>query len=162
VTEPKKPISFTAHLEDDLREELAVSRRQRRETEVEQRERLQKALRADEDARKRAWIEAGHETRQPPEYRGRVFDHADRDGVHPTAFPPLRNSPQDSLSDEFIAFQAYNQTRYRSHPQYYCVRCTWRYNARDGGLCGPCIAATDEVGQMRKRFSREVQTEYPL
>lgn len=162
MTEPKKPISFTAHLEVDLWEERADARRLAREREVEQRERVQKALRADEDARKRAWIEAGHETRQPPEYRGRVFDHADRDGVHPTAFPPLRNSPQDSLSDEFIAFQAYNQTTFASHPRYYCVRCQARYNARDGGLCGPCIAATDEVGQMRKRFSREVQTEYPL
>ena len=68
----------------------------------------------------------------------------------------------EQTRDEFIAFQAYNQTTFASHPRYYCVRCQARYNARDGGLCGPCIAATDEVGRMRKRFSREVQTEYPL
>jgi hypothetical protein len=162
---PDRPISFTDHLDppDHLAELAAEQARVRRQNQVaqqRQREREWAAQRADADARKRAWIEGGNETRQPPEYRGRVFDVADRDGVHPTAFPPLRTSPQEGLSEEFIAFQAYNQTSYRTHPHYYCVRCTIRYNARDGGLCGPCIAETDpdEVGRRRRRRQ---PVEYP-
>lgn len=101
------------------------------------------------DRKKRLYIEAGLDHRQPPEYRGRAFDHADRDGVHPSAFPPMRNGPQDGLSEEFIAFQAYNQTRIETHPDYYCPRCKIRYNARDGALCGPCVGA------------KATQAEYP-
>jgi hypothetical protein len=106
---------------------------------AERAERERRVQRALEDDEKRALIEDGADPRQPPEYRGHVFDHADSDGVHPTAFPPLRWGPQDGLSDEFIAFQSYNGTTYEKNPEYYCVRCRIRYNARAGGLCGPCI-----------------------
>jgi hypothetical protein len=69
---------------------------------AEQEERERKVRRVIEDDAKRARIEAGEDHRQPPEYRGHVFEHADADGVHPTAFPPLRWGPQEPLSDEFI------------------------------------------------------------
>jgi hypothetical protein len=139
----RQPISFVDHLDppDQPWSPPSESPRRYRPTEEmrEQLARERKLQRAMEDDRTRAWIEAGNETRQPPEYRGRVFDHADSDGVHPTAFPPLRWGPQDSLSEEFVAFQAYNGTTVETHPHYYCVTCRIRYNARDGGRCGPCI-----------------------
>lgn len=169
--DPEPPISFTDHLDppDDqhllegpelLALEQAGIRRANREALRRQKERERLAQRAEEDARKRAWIEDGNETRQPPEYRGYVFDVPDRDGVHPTAFPPLREGAGGELSDEFIAFQAYNQTRYETHPQYYCPRCRIRYNARDGALCGPCIGEIDPDELARRRRRRE-RPEYP-
>jgi hypothetical protein len=90
--------------------------------------------------RKRKHIEDGLEERQPPEYRGRVFEYADRDGMEPSAFPPYRWGPQEGLSEEFLAFRAQTSPTFATHPQYYCPRCRWRYNARDGALCGPCLA----------------------
>jgi len=152
---PSKPISFVDHLDPPDQPFSEVPSRWRpgeRGPSVrgpqgptaemrEQVERDRKLKRAIEDEKKRAWIEAGNELRQPPEYRGRVFEHVDHDGVHPTAFPPLRWGPQEGLSDEYIAFQDWNQTRYETHPDSYCVACTIRYNARPGGKCGPCIGA---------------------
>lgn len=132
----------------------------------EQAERSRKLQRAMEDERKRAWIEAGNDTRQPEEYRGRVFDHADADGVHPTAFPPLRWGNQEPLSEEFIEFQAHNGTTYLTHPEYYCVACRIRYNAREGGMCGPCIGREQALAARQTALFDDVPTqprlpEYP-
>jgi hypothetical protein len=156
--------SFTDHLDPDdiislpeVRSARALARTRARE----QQERERRALLAEADRAKRAWIEAGNEMRQPPEYRGRVWETADRDGVHPTAFPPMRPNAQEPPSEEFLAFQAHNQTRYETHPQYYCVECKIRYNARDGGRCGPCIGKDLPV---QVRYGRRVPppTEYPV
>lgn len=125
-----------------------------------------RVLGAIDDVAKRAWIEAGCEERQPPEYRGQVWEVADRDGVHPTAFPPLRESAGGELSEEFIDFQRYNQTRYETHPHYYCVRCQIRYNARDGGMCGPCLgetqSETQSPGSPSKSRKSSDDFQYPL
>jgi len=115
--------------------------------ERERRERERRVIRALEDQRRARWIASGADIRQPPEYRGRVFDTADHDGVHPTPFPPLRDEVGGELTDEFIAFQAHNQTRYATHPEYYCVRCHIRYNARDGGMFCHCIGETETQEQ---------------
>lgn|SRR5262245_2853717 len=111
----------------------------------EQAEAERRVQRLWEDAEQRAWIEAGNDERQPEEYRGRVFDHADNEGVHPSSFPPYRWDPQEGLCEEFIAFQAHNQTTYEKNPRYYCVRCRIRYNARDGGMCGPCLGELEQA-----------------
>lgn len=128
-----------------------------------ERERL--ALRAEEDRKKRAWIEAGNDLRQPPEYRGRVYDTADRDGVHPTSFPPMRDAAGGELTDEFIAFQAHNQLTYEKDPEHYCVECTIRFSARPGGRCGPCISRDPAYQQMLmfapRRTRRKGGPEYP-
>lgn len=171
---PGQQISFTdgwdPEDEDGDPPSLAAYQQQVREhnRRVSQQDRRREYLtqRAVEDAEKRAWIAEGHDLRQPPEYRGRVYDVPDRDGVHPTAFPPLREGTE--LTEEFIAFQAYNQTRYETHPQYYCVDCKIRYNARDGGRCGPCLSKIAPV-QPPLRGSSSVRsrpqtadTQYPL
>lgn len=158
--------SFTEHLEDpeDALLSLPHIRNARARVRAHARltmERERRALMIEADRQKKAWIQEGNETRQPPEYRGQVFDVADRDGVHPTAFPPLRDAPQEGLSDAFIDFQNHNQTRYETHPQYYCVECKIRYNARDGGRCGPCIGK-DEPTQIRAGRKVQPPTEYPL
>lgn len=158
-------VSFAAHpdpsdaeLADlaDYQRDLKDANRARLRA-LRERERL--ARRAIEDAAKRAWIAGGNEVHQPPEYRGVVFEHADRDGVHPTAYPPLRESVGGELSAEFIAFQAHNQTRIATHPQYYCGRCRIRYNARDGGLCGPCLGETQPQDTTAR--SRRTRTDGP-
>jgi hypothetical protein len=105
------------------------------------------ALAARDDAEKRAWIEAGNDLRQPPEYRGTVFDHADHAGVHPSPFPPYRDELQGPLSEAFVDFQNYATQTPETHPRYFCVQCKIRHNARDGGRCGRCI--------------RDSPTEYP-
>lgn len=164
---PEPPISFTDHLDppddsdllDDPRVESLGTyqrgiRQQARDVLRQARQRERLAQRALEDQEKRAWIEAGNEIRQPPEYRGRVFSTADRDGVHPTAYPPLRESAGGELTDEFIAFQAHNQVRYETHPEYYCVACKIRYNARDGGMCGPCLGERTKTADSTPRSRR--------
>ena len=68
-------------------------------------------------------------------------------------------------ADEFIAFQAHNQTSYETHPDYYCVECKIRYNARPGGRCGPCISKDPEYQQMLlfgpRRARQQKRPEYP-
>lgn len=166
-----KTVSFTEGWdpedEDGDAPSLAVYQQQVREhnRRVSQQDRRREYLaqRAVQDAEKRAWIADGNELRQPPEYRGRVYDVPDRDGVHPTAFPPLREGAGAELSDEFIAFQAHNQTRYETHPQYYCVDCKIRYNARDGGRCGPCLSKIPEsMASPRRAGTRPASPQYPL
>jgi hypothetical protein len=159
-------ISFTDHLEPPDDEvlslpEVRAARLHARERAREKLEAERRAQMVEEDRRKRASIQAGEETRQPPEYRGVVWDVGTRDGFRPTAFPPLRDAPQEGLSDAFIAFQAHNQTSYATHPQYYCVDCKIRYNARDGGRCGPCIGKDVPI---QIRHGRRVQSppEYPI
>lgn len=145
-------VSFTDHLDRDdpiSLPEVRAARLHARALAREKQEAERRAQLVEEDRRKRAYIQAGLETRQPPEYRGTVWDVGTRDGVRPTAFPPLRDAPQEGLSDAFIAFQAHNQTRYETHPNYYCVQCKIRYNARDGGRCGPCIGR-DQPAQDRR------------
>jgi len=168
VPSESRGISFTEHLEPDEAEilslpEFRAARQAARDARLAQERRERRAQRAEADRKKREWIEQGNETRQPEEYRGHVWDTPDRDGVHPTAFPPYRDEPQGSLSDAFIAFQNHNATRYETHPQYYCVECTIRYNTRDGGRCGPCIGAHEppEI-QPRRRLAHRPPPEYPI
>lgn len=169
MSDDQPPISFIEHLHPpDVNYQVLPERPPARrwiptEEQRQQRERERRAQLAEADRKKRAWIEDGNETRQPPEYRGQVFDVADRDGVHPTAFPPLRGSPQEGLSDEFIAFQAHNQVTYATHPDYYCPVCTIRYNDRPGNRCGPCQGKLQAIDAHGRRKNRRVpsQTEYP-
>jgi hypothetical protein len=131
-----------------LQAEQIARRLENRLAEAKQRRREDRVQIAREDAARRAFIEAGLDLRQPPEYRGHVFDHADAHGVHPSAFPPYRDEPQGPLTDAFVAFQNYATQTPETHPHYFCVQCRIRQNARDGGRCGRCI--------------RDAPTEYPL
>lgn len=140
----------------------AARRDARRKADRAQRERERLAQIAEEDRKKRAFIASGQDTRQPPEYRGIVYDVGTRDGVRPTAFPDYRDEPQGPLSEAFIAFQAHNGTTYATHPEYYCVVCHIRYNARPQGLCGPCIGKRDGVTYGRGRNGRRGEAQPTL
>ena len=119
--------------------ELIARRLQNRRAQDKQKRAEDHVLQARADADRRARIEAGNDLRQPPEYRGVVFEHADATGVHPSAFPPYRDDPQGPLTDAFIAFQAYATQTPETDPDYFCVQCRVRQNARVGGRCGRCI-----------------------
>jgi hypothetical protein len=59
----------------------------------------------------------------------------------------MRDGTGGELTDEFIAFQEYATQTPETHPEYFCVQCKVRQNARPGGRCGRCI--------------RDAPTEYP-
>lgn len=150
--DPQKPISFTRHLEPDVgaRPRAWTGPARPEPAEAERQRRLQIVI---ADQKRRAFIEAGLDTRQPPEYRGRVFDHADRDGVHPSAFPPMRWEPQGPLSDEFIAFQNYATQTPETHPAYFCPSCTIRANSRSGARCGRCQVAAETTAPTSRQLA---------
>jgi hypothetical protein len=109
---------------------LEIQRGLRRDREHEERARadLEKRLVFNSQQQKRKHqIEMFGDPRQPPEYRGKVFERASRDGIHYDATPDMRDASHE-LTTEFIDFQNYNSARIRAaHPEYYCEECEANY-----------------------------------
>jgi hypothetical protein len=107
--------------------EIQARLRQDQRQEKREREELERQYIFNaQQARRRMWIENGMDKRQPPEYRGHVFERVSKEGRHFEATPEMR--ADHDLTDEFIAFQNYQGQRVREeHPEYYCEECHERY-----------------------------------
>lgn len=79
-----------------------------------------------------------YDPNRPPEYAGRTWPMATKQGVVQSPYPPLRNDPA-SLTDEFMDFRFYHSNQ-PTDPQYLCARCKIWQVITPGNWCVRCVA----------------------
>lgn len=145
---PDHEISFALDADRPLSHEEWQAYRRRQLDEQRRADREKRAredqirFKREDEERVRRIREEG-DPRQPPEYRGQVWDHPTSMGVMHTATPPLRDDPQAPPTEAFIDFQRYAGERNRAdNPDDYCVECRIRY--RPSPICTWCGSARQD------------------
>jgi hypothetical protein len=90
--------------------------------------------------------------RQPPEYAGRLWEHATNEGVIMLPCPPMRFDTQMPPIAEFTDFQMHQSTRFngQQHPEWFCQECGIHPISLGGRRCAWCLAKDPEVQAQMK------------